>query len=257
MAQRIERIEEAIANADALRKKEYSDRTNSTTPISVSPQQAPSPPQAVGEEWYSSVPIICHRQYPTPPPPSTSTVTTLGKVYFGGSYLGFINSHNSMPSLSEEGQRWIFSATGEWPTLPNFHEVDSLARRRPALSYLKKADPAELPKIWVVRSLLDQYLQSDLSHVFPVIDPVLFQDTIAQAYGPLCEERALEIVSAKASVLAFLAFTGLHFTETVAGSYMDTDACAAQSQVLASSVLEDSGLTALQATVFLVSSFKE
>lgn len=255
IAQRIGRIEDAIAIGAGLSGATEKTQTDAA---STSSDQNPALGGAAGNRRDLKPDAQGSKCHVSPLLGSVSS-GGLGKVYFGGCYLGAIDS-NTMPSLSAEGRRWIFSATREWPTLPSFNDPDNPGQRQSFASSTSTPrhgghleQHAELPTRWVVESLLGQFLESDLSHIFPVVDPILFRDTLTQVYGPDSEAHVSDVASAKSCILAFVSFAGRHFTGTKEASYIDTDACALDSQSLASGVLEDATLTTLQATILVVS----
>ena len=196
----------------------------------------------------------------TQSPNNSPAAVTLGKIYLDGQLLGAIGSHNSMPCLSEQGLRIVFSATEEWSSLPSFTDVNGLEGQHGLdchpLALICETQPDQhpkLPELAQVRALQDHFLVSDLRNVFPFLDPVLFQDTLAQAYNDNAGMRALHHISAKSCVFAFLAFCGAHFSETAAGSQVDCHKYAMYSQTLFSSILEDVSLATLQTMIMLVS----
>jgi hypothetical protein len=160
-----------------------------------------------------------------------------------------------MPLLSDEGKNWIASRTGEQvlfqtgpqllltpsPTLSTHHFSDSL-------------DLWSLPDRSVVETIFDAFTNSSFRLVFPVVDPVLFKDTIKLAYnGWFGETPSLEHMSCKACVLAFVSIISLFKGALADLPPVNTDLCAAKARYILTDVLEGSSLATLQVAFMLVS----
>lgn len=102
-----------------------------------------------------------------------------------------------------------------------------------------------------MQSLLQTYLCSDFWLVFPLVDGVLFEETVRRAYAPQSTLQPLEHISAKACVFAFLSIASTHFPDSEAAEYVDPDVTAKEAQMLLSDFLEDTSITTLQ-TVFML-----
>ena len=109
----------------------------------------------------------------------------------------------------------------------------------------------DLPERSTTERLFHAFLRSGFSLCFPLVDRVLFQDTLRLAYSTPDDPSDLEYIGARACVFAFVAIVSSH---SLAGSsHVDTDGCARQGQLLLADVLEDGGLTTLQTVFMLVS----
>lgn len=102
----------------------------------------------------------------------------------------------------------------------------------------------------MVEHCLTFFRGSHLKLEFPVIDPVMFRETIMVAYGQLSDVSPSEVKVAKASVFAFLSiiamFAGHHCPVPVDGI-----ACAVKAHTLLSAVPHELGITALQTALML------
>ncbi|KAH7111030.1 hypothetical protein B0J13DRAFT_516379 [Dactylonectria estremocensis] len=185
-----------------------------------------------------------------------TTSVSFGHIHYAGHHLGQISSHNGMPVLSDEGQNWISSRTGEDVSFGRFHHGFQNRILPPALSpshfYRSESEPHELPERSLVELVLDVFCTSAFRLVFPVIDRVLFEETMALAYEPCDGPPSLERISAKGCVLAFVSimvmFPG---GQRELLPSIDGDACAVKAHYLLSGVFEDSSLLSLQ-TVFML-----
>ncbi|KAL0766525.1 hypothetical protein CaCOL14_010970 [Colletotrichum acutatum] len=100
-----------------------------------------------------------------------------------GSYIGPNWFFRGIHAFSEDGRRWISSKTGQtidWSKLQIFTAKPSpFAKLHAQLS----PDRCHLPDQASLRELLSSYLNSSFRLRFPLIDKVLFEDTINEAYG--------------------------------------------------------------------------
>lgn len=87
--------------------------------------------------------------------------------------------------------------------------------------------------------------------VFPIVDNVLFGYTLDLAYAPADAQETPENISAKACVLAFMAFLGLTPMACTVDMNVNPDACATTATHLLAYVLEDASVMSLQ-TVFVL-----
>lgn len=77
------------------------------------------------------------------------------------------------------------------------------------LRNLQAQNPFELPSEHVVQSYFDVYRTSLMQRIFPVVDPVLFRDTIRAAYQETPPSSHYSQASSKACVFAFTAFASI------------------------------------------------
>ncbi|KAI3326263.1 hypothetical protein HD806DRAFT_441650 [Xylariaceae sp. AK1471] len=168
-----------------------------------------------------------------------------GKLHFAGHDLGNICSHNGVPFFSDQGQKWIYSCTGEnglFPTLPD----DSLLMAQQSLGDLL------LPPMAVVEDYLWLFRSSYLKREFPVVDPVTFRDTIRVAYGPPLGASEVEYAIARASVFAFLSIMSLFVDDrSPEASHVDGEACAIKARHLLSTIPQYLGVNTLQTKLML------
>lgn len=111
----------------------------------------------------------------------------------------------------------------------------------------------DLPDRAVVEEYVSAYRASIIRAVFPFIDLVLFKETLRTAYEPPGTIPPYGILSAKATVLAFLSFVQIFNLDTQTPLQMDAEACAAQSQSVAPQLLPELTLDCLQTNIMLVS----
>lgn len=88
--------------------------------------------------------------------------------------------------------------------------------------------------------------------MFPVIDRILFQDTLSLAYESSTEPLSLDRISAKSCVYAFVSIICLFQGRVAEIPFLDSDACAQKAYYLLTDALEDTSLTSLQAVFMLV-----
>lgn len=220
--------------------------------VSTSPEGAPasayvtpiSPPRGPPEaNWCST----CRFRSGSLNPQQQSKMAPLGLVFHMGRNFGLICPRTGLTHLTAEFEDWIHMKTGEWPrfeVLPEFQP----SRNE---NYLGSHGGTSLPSRWVMKALFDIYTSSELILVFPVIDSVLFLDTIELAYDASALASTDHTI-AKACVFAFLAISKCYFASTKESAYVDDMACAREAHRLLLSVREFS-LNSLQATCMLVS----
>ncbi|KAJ6445414.1 fungal specific transcription factor domain-containing protein [Purpureocillium lavendulum] len=255
LAKRLERVEEAIARTEALKE-------GSRTPSDIS---SGSTPHGLDQTIRQNSVVtnhgcpVCRSKSSVQLPSSRSANAPLGQIYFAGQNFGAICSRNGVPHFTSSGEQWIYSQTGQWPRFEDIYGTDlagpggaaaastlySLSNRS------QQGSEAQLPPKWVVQSLLDEFLASDFSLVFPLIDRVMFDETLKLAYSRQKQPLLCEFVGAKACVFAFVSMASSRFTELEAASYIDPDACAKEAQVLLADFLEDASVTTLQ-TIFML-----
>ncbi|KAG6039421.1 hypothetical protein E4U41_002663 [Claviceps citrina] len=92
------------------------------------------------------------------------------------------------------------------------------------------------------------------SPVFPLINPLLFKETVRLAYSAGGAEPMLECMAAKACVLAFVSLSSSHFPVSKASADIDGDFCAKAAQMLIADIIEDASVSTLQTILILASS---
>lgn len=84
------------------------------------------------------------------------------------------------------------------------------------------------------------------------MNPILFEETARLAYSKDDSDPPLELITAKACVLAFVSLASSHFPDAHGASHIDSDACARDSQILVADIIEDASITTLQTILMLV-----
>ncbi|CAK7227032.1 hypothetical protein SEUCBS140593_006441 [Sporothrix eucalyptigena] len=156
-------------------------------------------------------------------------------MHFAGYELGKISSHCGIPLFSAHGREWIKAQAGEdvGSQILSFVEAPrSGGSLTPSLlaGYALAGSSLDLPPRPVVERCLDAFRLSPFRLVFPVVDHVLFPETIDAAY---VQKTSLGQLAAKASIFAFLsvlAAAGAEFREML--PEIDGDECAAKSHHL-------------------------
>lgn len=197
---------------------------------------------------------LSETETPSPPRQRCPHNAALGKIYVSGHNFGTFCTQDGIPQLTVEGEEWILSRTGQWPSFRKLRDARTPAAFCfPELSSHdgSRNQRMDLPEKCIVHALLNAYLASDFRLVFPMLDGVLFEDTIRLAYRE-DPGLALEKRSAKACVFAFFSMVSPRYLECEAALLVNGDACAAEAQVLLSDVLENSSVTTLQTVLMLV-----
>lgn len=234
------------------------------TPLPVPP--APSTPSvtisaavstslSLGEQFaaYESI----QSPFISTPNSTFSAGASFGQIHYGGRHLGQISSHNGMPMLSEDGQKWISARTGEDVSFSRFHRSFHQRTLPPTLSpqhfYSSTSELYELPDRSVVEKVMDAFLRSAFRLVFPVIDRYLFEETIDLAYQECDGPPSLDRISAKGCIFAFISIMCLFQGKVDNMPPIDGDACAVKAHYLLSDVFEDASIVSLQTVFMLVS----
>ncbi|KAK4223151.1 putative transcription factor [Podospora fimiseda] len=182
----------------------------------------------------------------TPGNPNPSETSCFGKLHFAGYHLGNISSYNGVPHFTESGRQWIRSRTGQDPNFPPLWK-DAGTRQY----YPSSQTPGEpfLPDRYVVEEYLRFFSTSHFRLVFPLIDCLLFRQTIDAAYE--------HVVNAKACVFAFLSVVTLFLENDrrPAAPPVDGDTMAARAEYLLPSALQEFNLNSLQ-TVLMLSMYQ-
>ncbi|KAK0702537.1 hypothetical protein B0T21DRAFT_342395 [Apiosordaria backusii] len=178
-----------------------------------------------------------------------------GKLHFAGFYLGETSSYNGVPHFSATGREWIRSHSGQVPVFPAVWDDEEGDHGAPQLGREDGLPPVDGPSL-PDRTVTDQYLAffstSHFRLVFPVLDTVLFQQTIDTAYG-LGTSAPHELVAAKTCVFAFLCMVTLfEGPESPVTPPVDGDVMAAKAQHLLTVALRgEFTLTSLQTMIML------
>ncbi|KAH6890289.1 hypothetical protein B0T10DRAFT_537807 [Thelonectria olida] len=186
-----------------------------------------------------------------------------GRIPFSGSDLGQNWYYKGMPVVSERGQAWISSKTGQEFTFDKFNlfgnnQLGVLPSTFPSLlRHISSPEVWEMPDKSVAQIMVDTLFTSSFQLFFPVLDQYLFKETIEMSYGPCNVPLSREHVSARACVLAALSLT-FHITranESTSGSAsfssFQSDVYAAKAQALLGLISGDASLVRLQTVLML------
>lgn len=191
--------------------------------------------------------------------PAAAQGPVFGKLHFAGRHLGDISTHNGIPFLSAEGQKWVATRTGDNSPFQALAGPPS-ARARHALhpaffcaSTAHLSGRMELPERHVVEECLEMFANNPFKRIWPAIDAELFRQTIHVAYNEQVGRCSLESVAARACIFGFLALLALHHMYPKSMPSLDSEECAVQAQYLLPQVLHETSLDALQTCFILVS----
>lgn len=203
---------------------------------------------------------VCRSESTTSNPQRRLGIAPLGQIYFGGQKFGAVCPRNGIPHLTPHCEQWIRERTGQEPGFrdlysgdsprSHFSESDIIPTFVSARAQMKQPG---LPERWILNSLATDFIKSDFSLVFPLMNPVLFEETVRLAYSQDEAEHPLERITAKACVLAFASLACGHFPTSTGASQVDSDACARDAQILLGDIIEDASITTLQTILMLVS----
>ncbi|KAK1711841.1 fungal-specific transcription factor [Colletotrichum lupini] len=256
---RIQQLEDALAKANSQQPTQ-ADTPNQGQPtpaISVSEEisnsaSVQSPIQATIQNSIAfsdqSLSPLVFSQTPT----SVDDTYTTPLVDGPGSYVGPNWFFRGIHAFSEDGRRWISSKTGQtidWSKLQIFTPKPSpFARRHAQLS----SDLCQLPDRASLRELLSSYFISSFRLRYPLIDKVLFEETINEAYGDPDNISPLPIrLAARACVFGVVSLMTL-LPDAQPGSLgLDGNESAARASYLLSQLVGYASLTTLQTTLLL------
>ncbi|PWY69084.1 hypothetical protein BO70DRAFT_382626 [Aspergillus heteromorphus CBS 117.55] len=184
--------------------------------------------------------------------PHPSSGLCFGKLHFAGRYVGDFSSYSGIPCFSHDGHEWVRSRTGEDDTFEGiftfkFPKEAPLFMSPDANMQVFPGGP-ELPDRSVVDQYTTHYFSTGVRIVFPIIDKLLFQDTINMAYQPPRGSPSVEQTSARMCVLAFLAFVD-EIEPSADLPPINSDLCAAKAQSLLPFILHDISLQTLQGMI--------
>ncbi|KAH7159283.1 hypothetical protein DER46DRAFT_509070 [Fusarium sp. MPI-SDFR-AT-0072] len=258
LSERLERIENALVRAIALRNSIDSTFSPASGYTTLSPSTTAEvfdeSSLTLGEQFsaYESN----HPFYAISPVTLSASSISDGQMHLAGCPLGHITCPNGMPLFSEEGQAWVFSRTGEVTAFQKLKAFDKRQQVEPpslSLSYLHGSleQLYELPDRSIVEQGIYWFQNCAFRLVFPAIDTVLFRDTVAIAYEPCEGPLSLERISAKGCVLAFLAIMCIFNGDSTWRPIVDSDECAVKAHYLLSDMVENANIVTLQ-TVFML-----
>ncbi|KAH7632541.1 hypothetical protein B0T09DRAFT_75845 [Sordaria sp. MPI-SDFR-AT-0083] len=211
---------------------------------------------------YSHFPVANPNLIPNP-----GHSSYFGKLHFAGYHLGEISSYNGIPFFSEDGQAWIRSRTGQEASFPAIWGDVPPWQTRPSLDSVflckvaqQPVGQLELPERKVVEQYVSFFIASEFRLAFPLVDPVLFNETLDVAYGHDGEHGEMnglsfEQITAKACVFAFLSVISLLEAERTERfpdiPNIDTDMMAAKAQMLLPLTIQALDITSLQTSFML------
>ncbi|EAW06511.1 putative C6 transcription factor [Aspergillus clavatus NRRL 1] len=151
---------------------------------------------------------------PLPPPhPFQWSGSSAAALHFAGRELGVTSLITGIPFLLPEGREWIQARTGQRMTLdkPGYArplwEKQSASNPNRHLANMQPHDLYNLPDRQIVECHLNIFRTTLMQRVFPIVDPVLFTETIDAAYS---QPRAgLERADVRACLFSFLGFVSM------------------------------------------------
>lgn len=187
-------------------------------------------------------------------------------VHFAGRELGVISLLTGIPFLLPEGQKWIESRTGQpisvdklTPIRPPW-EKERAQSTNELLMSMQAQKHFELPEWAVVQSYYQAFLNSNVvQRIFPIIDAVLFQETMNAAYHESYSHFSYGQAGIRACMFAFVAFVSrLPPVKSQLGSFsrtpIDSEAMATKAEFLLAQVLQEpASLEGIQTVTLLVS----
>lgn len=201
----------------------------------------------------SDTSIICHSNETNWASPEGST------SLYAGLLLGQDRCYSGLPSFTKEDEEWISSRTGG---KADFQKLITARTRQqvqlPAPPHIPIQGASDylsvLPSRGIAKAFLDAFHQSTFRLAFPVIDFILFQETIAVAYEASDTLSPPKQTSAKACILAFLSMVGVLFHGKLSFlPSMDWDACYNAARSFLPDILDEVTVENLQTALMLVS----
>jgi hypothetical protein len=176
------------------------------------------------------------------------------QLNYPASLCKFLGQHwyfKGIPIFSDRGREWMLSRSGEKPSLKGFRLFGS----QPSVlaSTQSSQQCVELPERQRVEMVLNSYLRSPWRLTYPVLDPVLIQETLALAYTESeTTAPSHRQVLAQTCILAILAMTSRLKGLQDLPFFLTGDICANALQNCLPHVVTESTLETLQAVLMLV-----
>jgi hypothetical protein len=223
------------------------------------------PPPTLRESYHTPETITTTYSSPnssrSQPPASSSAA-----VHFAGRELGVVSLLTGILFLLPEGQEWIESRTGQPISVDKLTlvrlpwEKERAQSSNELLMSMQAQKHFELPERAVVQSYYQAFLKSNvMQRIFPIIDAVLFQDTMNAAYHESHSRFAYGQAGIRACMFAFVAFVSrLPPVKSQLGSFsrtpIDIEAMVTKAEFLLAQVLQESAsLEGIQTVTLLVS----
>ncbi|PLB47723.1 hypothetical protein P170DRAFT_409980 [Aspergillus steynii IBT 23096] len=150
-----------------------------------------------------------------------------------------------MPFFSPGGREWVQARTGTDIVFPG-----SLSKM-PRLNYLVDKSPITMPDRAVLDNRLTMFKSSMFRQLFPLLEAEIFRTTIYMAYSQSHSPMPLNIMSAKMSVFAFMAYTSSLFPGAKEAENGDFYALEAQ-RLLSDLVHHPATIDGLQTALLLI-----
>lgn len=188
---------------------------------------------------------------------TTSPQPNFGRFHFAGQHFGEVSLSGNNPYLSRKGRQWIESRTGGIVSLPQELRGPPWQVRRgidsPFLRDLGTLEMGtELPSRDVVEQCIRTFVLHPLGRIFPVVDVVLFRQTVELAYQSHPGPPVVESVGAQACVLAFMALMALHRLCPLSNPPIDCEKCALKAQLLLPKIIQETTIDVFQTHFMLV-----
>lgn len=187
--------------------------------------------------------------------PSCHVAGSPGLVHSAAKHLGPHWFFDGVPIFSDEGQRWVSSQAGQQVKWSEFR----IPIYRPTSLTVLHLDESgsgllDLTDESTARRVLEPFMSTHASVVFPFIDPVLFEKTLHAAYetidDPLSSSPAH--IASRACVLAALSLAGRLEKSGSSPSPLDPEVFAVKAQRLLSIVPGYMSLDTLMTVLLLV-----
>ncbi|KAK1579345.1 fungal-specific transcription factor domain-containing protein [Colletotrichum navitas] len=249
---RIQQLEDALAQANARRDVHGESSSDHAPADSV---DEPNTAAVRSSPVADSVSRLSTEHFYSPHPYSRTSEAISGiaasasRVLQPGSHIGPNWFFRGIHAFSDEGRLWISSKTGQtvdWTKLHIFTAKPSPLATLPSPS---SPEICELPDRDACQLSVAFFFQSSFQLNFPVIDPVLFDQTISLAYEETDDARTLSArLSARACVFAVL---GIIAFIPGASFLTQSDSYTHKSRCILSRITQDASLTTLQAVIML------
>ncbi|PWY70919.1 Zn(II)2Cys6 transcription factor [Aspergillus heteromorphus CBS 117.55] len=214
LAERIERIEKFLT--DNLLKEPTPSATPSSEDREEPCREEPHREEHRLEEQHEE-PRPIHQRLDQPRVfPAVCPASSSVPLHFAGRELGSVSLFTGIPLLFPEGKQWVQSRTGQNVSVSKLVSSNKPPwERQRALSSNalvtnpETANSLELPQRELIDTYFSMYCRSFMRRVFPVLDVVLFRETIDLAYRQSRTKFSYGKASLKACMFAFSAFVSL------------------------------------------------
>ncbi|KAH8899051.1 hypothetical protein GQ53DRAFT_710965 [Thozetella sp. PMI_491] len=245
LLERVERVEVALAAARP----------------SFRPLGQSSPRASGGSHQASSAsPTLVDSDPSTPSGLGPSHSFGSDDLFYAGHHMGTLVSPDGIPVFSAAGRQWIRLRTGDEPTFRDSCVTDRTLRGEwpsSGVPDLMQAESSqELPDRKSLEYFLSLFSSSHFHMAFPMLDLVLFEDTLDIAYAPGPADIPASSAVARACIFAFMTIMSLCQAEWDSVPPINGDAFAAKACSLMPHALLDISLTSVQTTFMLALYFQ-